>query len=181
MTAREDPIRMVAHDPQWSMSYGEQQQRLSRVLAPWLVHPIEHIGSTSVPGLVAKPIIDLVAVVSDIDQIPIAVPALDGIAWIAAPEPTDAISREMSFCTPSVQRRTHHLHVVEEASSSWRDWIAFRDYLRAHRELADEYGALKTRLAAEHGADPNDRDAYRAGKAGWIRAVTDRALVEGIP
>jgi len=142
------------------------------------VRPIEHVGSTSIPGLVAKPIIDMVAVVADIEPIQGAVPTLGTIGWVAAPEPRDAISCEMSFCTPSVQRRTHHLHVVEEPSSSWREWIAFRDYLRAQPHVAAEYGVLKTQLAAEHGADPNDRDAYRAGKAAWIRAVTDDALRE---
>jgi GrpB-like predicted nucleotidyltransferase (UPF0157 family) len=169
---------MVAYDPRWSTSYDEQEQRLLGVLAPWLVRPIDHIGSTSVRGLVAKPIIDIVAVVGDIESFDGAVSALGAIGWVAAPEPMDVISREMSFCRPSVQRRTHHLHVVEETSSSWREWIAFRDYLRAHPELAVEYGALKTRLAADHGVDPDDRDAYRAGKAAWIRAVTDRALQE---
>jgi len=169
---------MVAYDPRWPGSYSEEQQRLTPVLAPWLTRPIEHVGSTSVPGLVAKPIIDMVAVVADIESFDGAVPALGAVGWVSAPEPLDAVNREMSFCTPSVQRRTHHLHVVEEASSSWREWIAFRDYLRVRPELAVEYGALKTRLAAEHGGDPNERDAYRAGKAAWIRAVTDDALRE---
>jgi GrpB-like predicted nucleotidyltransferase (UPF0157 family) len=169
---------MVGYDRRWPTSYEHQQQRLSVVLAAWLVRPIDHVGSTSVRGLVAKPIIDMVAVVADIESLDGVGGALSSIGWVAAPEPTDATSREMSFCTPSVQRRTHQLHVVEEASSSWREWIAFRDYLRAHPEMAAEYGALKTRLAAQHGADPNDRDAYRAGKATWIQAVTERALQE---
>jgi GrpB-like predicted nucleotidyltransferase (UPF0157 family) len=176
---RKDPIRMVAHDPRWSVSFEQQRQHLEPVLGAWLVRPIEHIGSTSIPGLEAKPIVDMVAVVADIAPVRDAVLRLGGIGWIHAPEPTDEAFRELSLCTPSVQRRTHHLHVVEETSAGWREWIAFRDYLRDHADLASEYGELKTRLASQLGADPNQRDAYRAAKAPWIRRVTDRALGAG--
>jgi GrpB-like predicted nucleotidyltransferase (UPF0157 family) len=77
-----------------------------------------------------------------------------------------------------VELRTRHLHVVERSSLGWRGWLAFRNYLRTHPEVAGEYGDLKTRLANERGGDPNQRDAYRAGKADWIRSVTQRALSE---
>ena len=87
------------------------------------------------------------------------------------PEPTDAIDRSLSFCTPSIARRTHHLHVVEVASEGWHGWLAFRDYLRAHPDVVAEYATLKTDLAARHGANPNERDAYRAGKTDFIVSV----------
>jgi len=167
---------MVTHNPAWSASFERERQRLTPVLAPRLVHPIEHMGSTSVPGLVAKPIIDMVAVVESIDELGAIEPLLHEIGWVAAPEPGDAELRKLSYCSPSVEARSHHLHVVEQRSSGWREWLAFRDHLRAHPEVAAEYGELKTRLAEAHGADPNDRTAYRAGKADWVRAVTALAL-----
>jgi GrpB-like predicted nucleotidyltransferase (UPF0157 family) len=64
-------------------------------------------------------------------------------------------------------------------SSGWRGWLAFRDDLRTHPEVAREYGELKTRLANEHGTDPNQRDAHRAGKAEWVGSTTTRALFAG--
>jgi GrpB-like predicted nucleotidyltransferase (UPF0157 family) len=173
---RLDPIRMHPHDPAWARSFDVEAARVGRALGPWLVRPVEHIGSTAIPGLVAKPIIDMVAVVADVDAVDAGgSDALAAVGWVAAPEPGDAALRKRSFCTPAVARRSHHLHVVEERSDGWRGWLAFRDHLRAHPELAAEYGELKERLAAAHGGDPNDRDAYRAGKAGWIAAVTEAA------
>ena len=89
------------------------------------------MGSTAVPGLPAKPIIDMLAVVDDIETAPRSPEDLLGTTgWVHAPEPFDASERKLSFCFPDVARRTHHLHVVEERSGNWRGWLAFRDYLR---------------------------------------------------
>jgi GrpB-like predicted nucleotidyltransferase (UPF0157 family) len=167
---------MVPYDPKWAPSYEEQARRLEVALQPWLVEPLQHIGSTAVPGLAAKPIIDIVAVVTDIDLAGEMTKRLSMVHWLATPEPTDAPLRKLSYCTPSIALRTHHLHVVERASSGWQGWIAFRDYLRANPQVAAEYGELKSRLAEAHGDDPNQRDAYRAGKAEWIAATTATAL-----
>jgi GrpB-like predicted nucleotidyltransferase (UPF0157 family) len=173
---RKDTIRMCPSDPSWAASFEHQRERLTSVLEPWLVQPLEHIGSTAVPGLVAKPIIDMLAVVEDIDDAEAAVGPLREIGWLLAPEPGDELKRSRSFCTPSIELRTHHLHVAERSSVAWHGWLAFRDHLRTHPDVSREYGALKTRLANEHGADPNQRDAYRSGKADWVQAVTARAL-----
>jgi GrpB-like predicted nucleotidyltransferase (UPF0157 family) len=176
---RQDPIRMCPYDPDWAVSFEYERARLTAVLDTWLTRPLEHIGSTSVPGLVAKPIIDMLAVVEDIEAAAAAEVLLREIGWVPAPEPGDDAERKLSFCLSSVELRTHHLHVVERGSSGWQGWLAFRDYLRTHPEAAREYGELKTRLATEHGADPNQRDAYRAGKADWVGSITTRALSGG--
>lgn len=141
----------------------------------WLVRRVEHIGSTAVPGLAAKPIIDMVAVVRDIDETRGAIDALREVGWLHAPEPSDAVNRRLSFCTPSLEWRTHHLHVVEETSAGWKGWLAFRDVLRVEPELAAEYGALKREMADRYGHDPNQRDEYRNGKAAFITHVTAQA------
>jgi GrpB-like predicted nucleotidyltransferase (UPF0157 family) len=168
---------MYPYDPDWAFSFERERARLTPILQPFLVHPLEHMGSTSVPGLVAKPIIDMLAVVGDISPVVSVEGSLREIGWVFAPEPADEVERMLSFCTPSEQLRTHHLHIVEESFVSWRGWLAFRNYLRKNPGVALEYGELKTRLSVEHGSDPNDRNAYRAGKADWVSAVTARALL----
>jgi GrpB-like predicted nucleotidyltransferase (UPF0157 family) len=173
---RDDPIVIVPYDEDWPSRFEAERDRLTRVLGPLLTGPIEHIGSTAVPGLAAKPIVDLLAVVREIDAVDQAAAGLPDVGWLAAPESNDAAHRRRSFCSPTVERRTAHLHVVEASSSGWRGWLAFRDHLRVHPEAAREYEALKRALAAELGADPNERDAYRSGKAAFIGAVTEEAL-----
>lgn len=166
---RSDPIVVSRHDPAWSERFRVERQGLEPLLQPWIVRPIEHIGSTAVPGLDAKPIIDMLAVVENIDAFDAAVDAPAGLGWHAAPEPSDVELRRRSWCRPDVAQRTHHLHVVEEGSDHWRSWIAFRDILCRHAPAAAEYATLKHRLAAQFGSDPNERDAYRRGKAAFIR------------
>jgi GrpB-like predicted nucleotidyltransferase (UPF0157 family) len=173
---RLDPIVIVPYDSTWPDAFDRERRRISPPFGVSLERPIEHIGSTAVVNLAAKPIIDMLAVVTDIDMAAPTLPALRELGWLDAAEAGDAAERRLSLCFPSVERRTHHLHVVEWAFDQWRGWIAFRDHMRAHPELVVEYAELKRELAIEHGADPDQRAAYRAGKANFIRAVTDEAL-----
>lgn len=146
---RADHIVVRPHDPVWAERFRVERQRLEPLLQPWIVRPIEHIGSTAVPGLDAKPIIDMLAVVENIDAFDAAVDAPVGLGWHAAPEPSDVDVRRRSWCRPNAARRTHHLHIVEEWSDHWRSWIAFRDILRKHPSAAAQYATLKHRLAAQ--------------------------------
>ncbi|GAA4376279.1 GrpB family protein [Nocardioides caricicola] len=156
---RRDRIVIQPYDAAWVAGFETQRA----VLEPVLGVPVHHIGSTSVPGLPAKPIIDMLAVVEDRDQVDLV--AVEAAGWRHAPEPGDEEQRKLSFCHPTVEHRTHHLHVVEYSSEGWRDWLLFRDYLREHRDEAERYAALKRELAA---ADDTDRPRYRAGKAPLI-------------
>ena len=176
---RRDPIVIIDHDPRWADAFEAERAKLQPAMSSWLARPVEHIGSTAIPGLAAKPIIDMLAVVSDIDEVEHPVETLAPLGWVHAPEPGDAIGRRLSFCTPSVEHRTHHLHVVELASEGWRGWVAFRDHLRLHPDIAADYAALKRDLAGRYGADPNQRDEYRNGKAAFIADITDRATEAG--
>jgi GrpB-like predicted nucleotidyltransferase (UPF0157 family) len=163
--ARQDPIKILPYDPLWPSLFERERQRVEGVLLPWLTAPVEHIGSTAVPGLAAKPIIDMLAVVSDYDAVTAAIPTMVAIGWASAPEPGEDQIRKHSFCHPGPAWRTHHLHVVEHSSQGWPTWLAFRDHLRANPEEAQEYGRLKQELAAR---DDRDRLAYRDGKAPFI-------------
>jgi GrpB-like predicted nucleotidyltransferase (UPF0157 family) len=176
-SVRQDAIVIVEYDSGWPASFERERIALESVLHPVLVGTVEHIGSTAVPGLAAKAIIDMLAVVSDIEAASDHCALLGSVGWVAAPEPTDIEERRRSFCTPSVALRTHHLHVVEERSAGWRGWLAFRDHLRAHPLDRATYAELKRSLA-EDVSDPNDRAGYRAGKAAFIQERTRLALAE---
>lgn len=169
---RQDSIVIEPPDPGWAEAFETQRAPVEGALAGSLAAPIHHIGSTSVPGLPAKPIIDMLALIHDYDAFAPALLKLERIRWMLSPEPGDADRRTWSVCFPTVERRTHHLHVVEHTSTSWRDWLLFRDYLRAHREEALRYGELKQDLAA---ADRSDRVLYRSGKAPLIGELMQRA------
>lgn len=167
---RRDPIHIVAYDPDWPSAFEQQRQWVASALRPWLVGPVEHIGSTSVPGLAAKPIIDMLARVPDY-RIGDFVGAMASIGWTHAPEPSDEPSRKWSFCFPDIAWRTHHLHIFEAAPQNWQFLLAFRDHLRSHPDDAAEYGRIKSALAA---ADDRDRPRYRAGKAPFIEGLLRR-------
>jgi GrpB-like predicted nucleotidyltransferase (UPF0157 family) len=169
---RQDLIVIEPHDPGWADAFQTQKAAVEDAFRDWLVAPVEHIGSTSVPGLPAKPIIDMLAVTDDYQAFVPALVGLDRIGWVPAPEPGDEDRRKWSICFPSVEHRTHHLHVVEHSSVGWRDWLLFRDYLRTHTEEAARYAKLKTELAS---ADHSDRARYRTGKAPLIAEIMERA------
>lgn len=175
---RLDPIEIVPYDPAWPGAFERERRRLERAFGQTLTRPIEHIGSTSVPGLPAKPIIDMAAMVTEIEAAASITHSITASGWIAAPESDDLAERRLSFSFPSIEHRSHHLHVVEETISDWRGWLAFRDHLRAHSEVAKEYALLKERLADAHGGAPNDRQPYRAGKRSFISEITEMALAE---
>lgn len=172
MTVRRDPIVIRTYDAAWATAFREQAQAIEDALPGWLTAPIEHIGSTAVPGLPAKPIIDMLAIIPDYDRFAAAVARLERIGWVHAPEPADRERRRWSLCFPDAAHRTHHLHVVEHDSDGWRDWLLFRDFLRTHPDAAARYAACKQRLAK---ADSDDRAAYRAGKAPLITELMDQA------
>ncbi|MBV1856579.1 GrpB family protein [Catellatospora sp. NEAU-YM18] len=173
---RLDPITIVPYDPAWPTSFEAQRVRIEAALAGVLVGPVEHIGSTSVPGLAAKSIIDMLARVDGYDHAARIAAAMAGIGWFHAPEPGDETDRKMSFCFPDIAHRSHHLHVVQADSAGWSSWLAFRDHLRTHPADAAAYGELKAQLAAE---DARDRPRYRAAKAPFIADVLRRSAAEG--
>lgn len=169
---RKDDIVIQPYDTLWADAFQAQAAVLTPVLADSLVAPIAHIGSTSIPGMPAKPIIDMLAVIDDYDAFRPVMPQLPSLGWTHAPEPGDEDRRRWSLCFPTVEHRSHHLHVVERTSTGWRDWLLFRDYLRDHPADAERYAALKQALAR---GDATDRDRYRSGKAPLIGELMERA------
>jgi GrpB-like predicted nucleotidyltransferase (UPF0157 family) len=162
-------IEIKDYDPAWPGRFAEQRDRLADILAPWLAAPIEHIGSTSVPGLRAKPIVDILAPVDSLAARAAMVDALSADGWLYWPDDPNGAQR-LWFLRPEPGERTHHLLVVEHGSSKAQALLAFRDALRADSALAREYEDLKIRLAWEH---PEDRDAYTAAKADFVARVVE--------
>jgi GrpB-like predicted nucleotidyltransferase (UPF0157 family) len=168
---RFDPaIRIVEHDPQWARRAREELARVAEALGPTAVR-LEHVGSTSVPGLGAKPIIDMQVSVTDIARREHYVGPLEGLGYLFAPDP--AFPDYHYFAKPHARPRTHHLHVCEAGSDQELRHLAVRDYLRAHAHEAAAYEALKRALVREH---PQDRLAYVAGKDGYMLDLEARAV-----
>jgi GrpB-like predicted nucleotidyltransferase (UPF0157 family) len=150
--------------------FEAERKLLEPVLAPWLVGKIHHVGSTSVPGLAAKPVIDILAEVRSLEESRAAIEPLAALSYHWAPY----LEEEMNwFCKPSAEHRTHHLHLVVEGSRAWREELAFRDVLRAEPDTAAEYAELKRRLAREH---EHDREEYTVAKTELVEAVLARVL-----
>jgi GrpB-like predicted nucleotidyltransferase (UPF0157 family) len=173
MTSYEASVEIVTYDPAWPARFREEAAILQVALAPWLVGPIEHIGSTAVPGLAAKPVIDIMAGVRTLAVSHPAIAAATQVGYCYWPYQAD---REHWFCKPSPAFRTHHLHLIPVGACEWLGPMAFRDYLRAHADVAHEYETLKQRLAKEHRLD---REAYTEAKRPFIERITDVALESG--
>jgi GrpB-like predicted nucleotidyltransferase (UPF0157 family) len=163
-------VYLVEHDPQWTVRFAEQRDRLAGLLAPWLAGGIEHVGSTAVPGLRAKPIVDMLAPVSSLADRDAIVAALTADGWLYWPD--DPTPARLWLLRPDPADRTHHLQVLAAGDDRITRLLTFRDALRSDAALAREYAALKDRLAA---ANPTDRDAYTDGKADFVAAAVQRA------
>lgn len=166
----DEPVRIVPYDPNWPARFEDEQGALDTAIGDWVVGGIHHVGSTSVPDLPSKPIIDILVGVRDLEESRACFDRLAALGYMYAPYRPDEMHW---FCKPDPSRRTHHLHLVPADSSRFRDELAFRDYLRDNRDVAEEYDALKQRLATEF---EHDRDAYTAAKTDFIRTAVARAV-----
>ena len=162
-------IEIMDYDPAWPTRFADQRDQLADLLTPWLAAPIEHIGSTSVPGLRAKPIVDILAPVSSLAARAEMVDVLSADGWLYWPDDPSGAER-LWFLRPKPEERTHHLQVIEHDSPRTRALLKFRDALRADPALAHEYEDLKVRLAREF---PEDRDAYTEAKAHFVERIVD--------
>ena len=163
----DEPVSLVDHDPAWELRFDEQRSRLSVLLAPWLAAPIEHVGSTSIPGLRAKPIVDLLAPVTSLDAAQAAIAVLQEAGWLFWPDDPNRHYR-LWFLRPRPDARTHHLQIIAQGHPAARALIVFRDALRDEPNLRESYATLKDRLAEQH---RTDREAYTNAKADFVRAV----------
>ncbi len=162
-----DPIVVVPYSITWPVRF-RIEARLLQVALSALKPAIEHIGSTSVPGLAAKPVIDMLVGVPSIDAIRAYADRLSNYGYEYIPEYENALPDRRFFKRMVRGVRTHHVHVVELNGLYWKRYLKFRNHLRADPWLAARYAEVKRRLA---GRFPDDRDAYTNGKSGFVEAV----------
>jgi GrpB-like predicted nucleotidyltransferase (UPF0157 family) len=163
-------VRIVEYDPTWPTRYAEEATLLTETLGSRLLR-VEHVGSTSVPGMPAKPIIDILAAVAGYDDFPTVVADLAKIGYLYTPESeSDDPDRRVFRKGPDdmTRLRTHHLHVTEAGSRYWHRIVAFRDLLRHTPEAASAYADLKKGLAAKHAREPR---SYTVGKHEFVTTV----------
>lgn len=162
------PIKVVEYNPNWPNQFKSERQRLTTVLNEYTAR-IEHIGSTAVEGLRAKPIIDITAVVTD----------LNGL-WGDIDKLSAGFGYELSHIPSNwlfLQRtedsgQSYNLHLIKESSNQWKDDLLFREYLRSYPDVRNEYATVKQEAAESH---PNNITEYNAAKNDFCASVLERA------
>ncbi len=170
--ALREEISLAPYDPSWPKLFAAEAEFLRETLPRGIVKRIEHFGSTAVPGLLSKPIIDLLVEVSSYEETKQQiVPLLESLGYDYFWR-TDVKVHYPFFIKRNPEgKRTHHIHMVE-ADSAWWDRLYFRDYLKIFSDEARRYEVLKRDLAEKY---PNDRKAYTDGKSEFIVALTEKA------
>jgi GrpB-like predicted nucleotidyltransferase (UPF0157 family) len=163
----DEPIVVERYDPEWPRRFESERVLLEQVLAPWLKQGVHHVGSTAVPDLASKPIIDMVAGVRDLQEARAAFgPLCEQSYRYASHRP--GIAHHFEKPSSHLSGLMHGLHLTEPGSDLWNERLAFRDALRAEPGLAAQYEAMKLSLAYEHGAD---LEAYTRGKRTFVAGV----------
>jgi GrpB-like predicted nucleotidyltransferase (UPF0157 family) len=159
-----DAIVLMAYDPAWAAAYARARDEILTLLPNSL--RIEHIGSTAVPGLAAKPVIDIIVLLPEMEPAHAAMPALARLGYEFRPEVSNP-ARLFLRRIGADGVRTHHLHIHTDPDDVERH-VLFRDRLRADEKTRQDYAALKQDLAIRH---RDDREAYAKGKDGFVDAV----------
>lgn len=162
-------VDVVTYNEDWVRQFQQEAAQLRRVFGNELID-IHHIGSTSVPGLKAKPVIDIMPVVSHIDRVGEFNMQMIAIGY--EPMGENGLP-ERRFFRKGGDKRTHHVHVFQAGNENIERHLAFRDYLRTHSEIARKYGDLKEELARKF---PYDIEAYINGKDVLVKEIEQAAL-----
>ncbi|HRW05120.1 MAG TPA: GrpB family protein [Caldilineaceae bacterium] len=158
------------YSPEWPAAFAAEAERLHGLLGDTVV-TIHHVGSTSIPGLAAKPIIDLLPIVRNIEDVGALTPKLEQAGYRAWGE--YGLPGRRYFTKDREEYRTHNIHIYEADNIEVDRHLAFCAYLRAHPERCREYETLKREVYARH---PADIQAYNDGKNDWIKAIEVEAL-----
>ncbi|ELZ89482.1 hypothetical protein C453_00360 [Haloferax elongans ATCC BAA-1513] len=175
----ETPIRIVEYNPNWANQFEPERQRLNKVLDEYTSR-IEHIGSTSVEGLSAKPIIDITAVVTDVEGLWGDLDKLSaGLGYQLSHIPTDWLFLQCTGDTGQFRTddfsQSYNLHLIRESNEQWKNDLRFREYLRANPDVRDQYGTIKQKAAESH---PNNLNEYNAAKNDFCASVLAQAKTD---
>jgi len=155
-------VVLSEYNPAWPELFERERRFLLSIIGDWVSGSIEHVGSTAVEGMLAKPVIDIMFGVASLEGSKPAIDVLERNGYCYADYRTEVMHW---FCKPSDAFRTHHLYLVPFNSDLWMDRIHFRDLLRADPSTREAYAELKTKLAARYSAD---REAYTQGKSSFV-------------
>lgn len=173
---QKDSVEMVDYDVNWPIEAKAEISKLREVLPANNVIDIQHVGSTAIPGIMAKPIIDIQIAVHSLEAMKvIAVPVLQKMGyeyWADNPDPERLFF--VKGMPPFGEKRTHHVHIVESTSKHWANKLLFRDYLLSHPDVAKEYQQLKLSLSKQH---LYDREEYTKAKTEFVNKIL--ALAKG--
>lgn len=166
-------VTLYPHQTEWDEDARRTIEQLKELFGELAVD-IQHVGSTSIPNIAAKPILDFAVGIYDFKELEQLVPKLEkeGIIY----RPSDDREGHRLFVMGNFDRdtRTHHIHVVEYQGKEWQQQIFFRDYLKEHLQAAKEYETLKVKLQKQY---PLDRNAYTEGKADFIQQILHKMRI----
>jgi GrpB-like predicted nucleotidyltransferase (UPF0157 family) len=162
-----EAVRIVEYDPAWAQKFADEHLLLQRIFRRSTA-VIEHVGSTAVPGLGAKPIIDILVGVANLREVEARISELEALGYEYVPDYEKELPDRRYFRKPRNSKREFHLHCVVRGSDFWNSHLAFRNYLREHPDVAAEYFQLKKELAARYASN---RAGYTEAKSPFIDAV----------
>jgi len=160
-------VVLKQHHQEWARAFEVEKEFLQNLLGSFALE-IEHIGSTAVQGLAAKPIIDILLAVKSLAYISDIRPLLERAGYEYRKNGSDGA--QVLFVKGPEEQRTHYLHITEVGSSVWENDIVFRNYLRTHPKSIEEYTKLKENLASQYA---DKREQYTAGKKDFIKKIID--------
>jgi GrpB-like predicted nucleotidyltransferase (UPF0157 family) len=160
-------VEIVAYQKDWPRLYEQEKQRILAAIGEHVLE-VQHVGSTSIPGMPAKPIIDIGIAVHNFEEAQVCISPMHALGYQYKGE--FGIPRRHYFVKG--EPRTHQVHMVEEDSRDWQGMLLFRDFLRAHPDAARDYADLKRRLASEY---RTDRERYTNEKGPFIQKVLKQA------
>ncbi|MGP4076770.1 GrpB family protein [Halobacillus sp. K22] len=169
LTSTEKPtVSLSSYHPEWPALFKREEEMIREVLGDHALG-IEHIGSTAIPGLQAKPIIDIMTGIESLDSYDQYIPNLSTIGYTYVPK---LELEDRRFFKKEKKTQTFHLHLCEFGGKEWEEKLLFRDYLRQHPEELEEYNSLKNILADRYS---NDRPAYTESKGPFITSIIQKA------
>lgn len=163
------PIELSSHKPEWREAYAAEESAIRRSVGEKDVLRIHHIGSTAVPGLIAKPTVDVLLEITDGADLVKLKTSMENLGYLYSPQPNNPAPHAMylkGYTPQGYAGQCFHVHV--RYAGDW-DELYFRDYLRAHSDAARQYGNLKTALQKQF---RQDRDGYTAAKTEFVRKIT---------
>jgi GrpB-like predicted nucleotidyltransferase (UPF0157 family) len=165
-----DVVRLIPYTNEWARLFQEEKSHLLAAVVEYVLD-IQHVGSTSIPGMIAKPIIDIAIAVNNFEEANVCIKPIERLRYEYKGE--FGIPRRHYFTKGNP--RTHHIHMNEISSRDRSDQITFRNYLLQHQEIANEYAELKLKLAQRY---PTDRQSYTDSKASFVKRVLQLARSE---